>query len=97
MVSDGVVQAYAQRVNACLLGRAAASVVAREIVGTPLSELRQVAGAMRAMIEVKGPSLGGRWTDLGVLAPVHDPTARHASALLVFAALEPMIENLLGP
>lgn len=97
IVSNGAVQAYAQRVTACLLGRATASVVAREIVGTPLTELQHVAGAMRAMIETQGPTPDGRWADLAVLAPVHALKARHSSALLVFVALERVIEDLMRP
>ena len=93
-ISDGAIEAYAQRVKACLLGRATASVVAREIIGTPLTELRQVAAEMRAMLEAQGAAPVGRWADLGVLAPVHEIKARHASALLVFTALERAIEDL---
>ncbi len=93
-VSDGAIQAYAQRVSACLLGRATASVVAREIVGTPIAELRHVATEMRLMLEQQGSAPSGRWADLGVLAPVHQLTARHASVMLVFVALERALDDL---
>jgi NifU-like protein involved in Fe-S cluster formation len=87
-VSDGRVTAFAQTVKACLLGQAAASVVAREIVGSSMAEVREVGDRMRAMLKASGPAPDGRWADLGVLQPVRDVKARHASTLLVFDAVE---------
>jgi NifU-like protein involved in Fe-S cluster formation/TusA-related sulfurtransferase len=95
-VSGDKVHAYAHRVKACLFGRATAAVVAREIVGTPLAELAQVSAGMRAMLEAGGPAPGGRWGDLGALSPMRVLKARHASALLVFVALEKAIASLPG-
>ena len=93
-VSMGAIQTYAQRVNACLLGRATAAIVARQIAGTPLSELQGVTAQMRAMLAAQGPAPDGRWADLAVLAPVHELKGRHASVLLVFTALERAIARL---
>lgn len=87
-VAGGRVADYAQTVKACLLGQAAASIVAREIVGTTQSEFRAVASQMRAMLKEGGPAPAGRWADLGVLEPVRHYKARHASTLLVFEAIE---------
>lgn len=88
VVRDGVVHAYAQRIEACLLGRASASVVARTIVGATVAEVRQAAGDMRAMLSTGAPTPSGRWADLAALAPVKDLKARHSSTLLVFVAVE---------
>jgi NifU-like protein involved in Fe-S cluster formation len=85
---DGRVSAYGQTVKACLLGQAAASVMGREIIGSTPEELRQVGAAMRRMLKEQGPPPSGRWVDLGVLEPVRDYKARHASTLLVFDAVE---------
>jgi NifU-like protein involved in Fe-S cluster formation len=93
-VSGRRVAAYAQRVKACLFGKATAGVVAREIVGTPLTELQQVSADMRAMLESDGAPPGGRWSDLAALAPMRVLKARRASALLVFVALERAIASL---
>jgi NifU-like protein involved in Fe-S cluster formation len=79
---------YGQTVKACLLGQAAASVVGREIIGTTVGELREVAAAMRAMLKEGGAPPGGRWSDLAVLEPVRHYKARHTSTLLVFEAIE---------
>ena len=58
---DGdVVTDYGQTVRACLLGQTAASVMGREIVGSPAVELRAVGAAMRAMLKADGPPPSGR-------------------------------------
>lgn len=78
---------YAQVVKACLLGQASASVVAANIVGSTVEEVRRVADVMRRMLKENGPPPGGRWTDLGVLEPVREVKGRHASTLLAFEAI----------
>ncbi len=83
-----VVTGFAQNVKACLLGQAAASIVGREIIGTPLSEFRDVVGAMRRMLKENGQAPSGRWSDLSLLEPVRDYRHRHASTLLIFDAIE---------
>jgi NifU-like protein involved in Fe-S cluster formation len=82
------VSAFGQTVKACLLGQAAASIMAQNIIGSDASELRAVGAAMRKMLKDNGPPPGGRWADLAVLEPVRDFKARHASTLLVFDAVE---------
>ncbi len=90
---DGRIVDFGQQVKACLLGQATASIVAREIIGTPVSEFRVVATQMRDMLKVGGAPPGGRWADLALLEPVRDYRARHASTLLVFDALEQAISQ----
>ena len=87
-MAGATVVEFGQTVKACLLGQAAASVVGREIVGSTAAELHEVAIAMRRMLKENGPSPTGRWADLGVLEPVRDYKARHASTLLIFDAVE---------
>jgi NifU-like protein involved in Fe-S cluster formation len=82
------VSAFGQTVKACLLGQAAAAIMAQQIIGSDVRELREVGAAMRQMLKSNGPPPGGRWADLAVLEPVRDYKARHASTLLVFDAVE---------
>jgi NifU-like protein involved in Fe-S cluster formation len=82
------VSAFGQTVKACLLGQAAASIMAQQIIGSEAQELREVGAAMRKMLKSNGPPPVGRWADLAVLEPVRDYKARHASTLLVFDAVE---------
>ena len=82
------VSAFGQTVKACLLGQAAAAIMAQHIIDSDPQELREVGAAMRKMLKSNGPPPGGRWADLAVLEPVRDYKARHASTLLVFDAVE---------
>ena len=92
-LKDGRVTDYGQAVKACLLGQAAASVMAREIVGSTPDELRAVGAQMRKMLKEGGSPPAGRWADLGVLEPVRNYKARHASTLLVFDAVEQALSD----
>ncbi len=85
---------YGHTVKACLLGQAAASVVAREIVGMTGAEFRKVAAQMRAMLKDEGPPPTGKFADLAVLEPVRHYKARHASTLLVFDAVERALDEI---
>jgi len=89
-----VVAAFAHEVEACALGQASSSVMAREIIGSTPAELRQVGAEMRAMLKQDGPPPKGRWADLEVLEPVRDYKNRHASTLLTFDAVEDCLSQL---
>jgi NifU-like protein involved in Fe-S cluster formation len=85
---DARVAAFGQTVKACLLGQAAAAVMAGNVVGSTPEELREIGRTMRRMLKEAGQPPTGRWADLAVLEPVKDYKARHASTLLVFDAVE---------
>ena len=93
-LAGGKVADYGQTVKACLLGQAAASVMAREIVGSSPGELHAIAAQMRAMLKENGPPPTGRWADLAALEPVRNYRARHASTLLVFDAVEKALDEI---
>ena len=95
-VDNGVIVGFGQTVKACLLGQASASIVGREIIGTPFAEFREIAAQMRAMLKDDGPPPGGRWSDLALLEPVRPYKARHASTLLIFDAVERAIDAVEG-
>ncbi|MCH8240553.1 MAG: iron-sulfur cluster assembly scaffold protein [Proteobacteria bacterium] len=93
MVQD-VVTGYGQSVKACLLGQAASSIMARNVIGASADELREVGAVMRDMLKRGGPPPNGKWSDLEVLEPVREFKARHASTLLVFDAVEDAIAQI---
>ena len=93
-VSDGVITAYGHEISACALGQTSAAVVAREIVGTPVTEFRQVREQMHAMLKENGSPPAGKWDDLRFLEPVREYRARHVSTLLVFDAVVDAIEKI---
>jgi NifU-like protein involved in Fe-S cluster formation len=92
---DGTVTDFAHEVKACALGQAAASVMARKIVGSSTDELRRVAREMRAMLKEGGPPpQGEKWADLAALLPVRDYKPRHASTLLTFDAVVKCLDDI---
>ena len=87
-VSDGRVSEFAHEVKACALGQASSSIMARNVVGCTIEELRDVRDAVRRMLKENGdPPRSGKWADVAVLEPVRDYKARHASTMLTFEAV----------
>ena len=77
---------FAQHVQACALGQAAAAVLGENVIGATGDEIETARDAFRAMLKAGGPPPKGRFKDLAVLLPVKDYPARHASSLLAFEA-----------
>src|SRR5690606_27355360 len=63
-LKDGVIVGYGHDISACALGQTSAAVVAREIVGTTVSEFLAVRRAMHDMLKAEGPPPSGKWDDL---------------------------------
>ena len=93
VLRDGMIAEYGHEISACALGQTSAAVVAREIVGTPVAEFRQLRDRMHAMLKDNGAPPDGKWGDLRYLEPVRDYRARHMSTLLVFDAVVEAIEK----
>ncbi len=93
-VEDGVVTDFAHDVKACALGQASSSILARNVVGAGVEELRELQQTMRAMLKEGGPPPEGRFGDLKFLEPVRDYKARHASTLLTFDAVVDALERV---
>jgi NifU-like protein involved in Fe-S cluster formation len=85
-LTDGLVSAFAQEVQACALGQASAAVLGSHVIGASLEEIKAARDALRAMLKDHGPAPTGRFADLAVLEVVRDYPARHASTLLAFEA-----------
>lgn len=94
IVRDGTIVGYGHEISACALGQTSAAVVAREIVGTPVGEFRQVRDQMHAMLKQEGAPPEGKWSDLRYLEPVREYRARHVSTLLVFDAVVEALEKI---
>ncbi len=84
-----VVTDFAHDVKACALGQASSSIMARHVVGSTASELRQLRETVRKMLKENGapPAPGDKWAEIALLEPVRDFKARHASTLLTFDAV----------
>ena len=95
-VTDGRVSDFAHEVRACALGQASSAIMARNVVGASLPELRALRDCVRGMLKENGPPPKGRWADVAVLEPVRDFKARHASTLLTFEAVAKAVEKALA-
>lgn len=92
---DGdVVTDFAHDVQACALGQASSSIMARNVVGSTAEELRAVRARMLGMLKDWGPAPSGKWADLAVLEPVREYKARHASTMLTFDAVVQAIDEI---
>jgi len=94
VMADGRVVDFAQDVKACALGQAAASIMARNVIGSTGPELRALREQVRAMLKENGPPPQGKWAEIAVLEPVRDYKARHASTLLTFDATVDCVNQL---
>ena len=92
VVDDEIVD-YAHEVRACLIGKAAASLVAHTIVGLPVAEAYAGGASLRALLKEKALPTSTPWTVLEPFLPVAEVRSRHGSALLVFDALERALDE----
>ena len=86
-MQDGVVSDFAHDVKACALGQASSSIMARHVIGSNATELRELRETVRKMLKENGAPPEGKWADVALLEPVRDYKARHASTLLTFDAV----------
>lgn len=93
-VEGGRISDLALELQACALGQAAASVLAREAVGASADEIRAAREALRAMLKEEKPFPVGRFAALAALAPAHGYPARHGSVMLAFDAACAALDEL---
>ncbi len=88
----GRVADFAQTVNACALGQAAAAILGARIIGLAEEELKRGRVLLERMLkEGEMPPEDDPWAELRVLVRVRELPARHAAVLLPFdAAIEAM-------
>lgn len=94
VMAEGQVVDFAHDVKACALGQAAASIMARHVIGSTGPELRALRDQVRAMLKENGPPPNGKWADIAILEPVRDFKARHASTLLTFDATVACVDQI---
>ena len=91
---EDTVSDFAQQVQACALGQAAAAIVSQHIIGATRAEVMDARDAMRAMLKGGDYEFPARFDDLKILASVKDYPARHASTLLAIEATSEAIAAL---
>lgn len=81
-IAGGHITDFGQDVKACALGQAAASVMAKQVIGRDFSEIQAAQKQLRAMLSSDGPVPSAPFGELEVLLPARDYKNRHASILL---------------
>lgn len=92
-LSDGKIMGYGQDVKACALGQAAASILAKNVLGASISEIETTREALLNMLKNDGAAPTGRFGEFEVLTPARDYKNRHASILLSLDATLEAIQN----
>ncbi len=87
---------YGQKVRACTLGAAAASIMGRHVLGKHADELRALRETMRRMLKDDGDAPAGEWSDLALLQPARDLISRHGSIMLAFDAVSEALDEIQG-
>lgn len=95
-VEEGRISDFAHIVDADALGKAAASFLARHVIGKTYNELRVLHQVMHAMLESSGTPPTGEWAGLKMFESVRAYPARHASVLLPFDATVAALEEALA-
>ncbi len=95
VIKDGAVSEFGMEARACALGQAAASIIARNIIGAAPAALYRLRDELRAMLKENGPPPGGeRWREFAALEPVRDYPQRHASTMLAAEAVCDCLDQL---
>jgi NifU-like protein involved in Fe-S cluster formation len=81
-LEDGRIVDFAQDVKACALGQAAASLLARHVIGRTQVEVEAARDALRTMLKDGGDPPTAPWDGYEVLEPAREYRNRHASIML---------------
>ena len=96
-LADGIIEDFGQKVRACTLGAAAASMVGDKVVGRPVSELIALRNTMHDMLKNNGPAPTGEWQQLAILEAARDLVSRHGSIMLVFDGICEALREIQDP
>lgn len=84
--AEGEIADLGIQVNACALGQASASILAREAVGKTKKEIEQVRIQLGLFLSGESEDIG-QWDKMDLLAPVREHKGRHAAVLLPYDAI----------
>lgn len=96
VVEGEQISQFGQKVRACTLGAAAASIVAPKVEGKSADELRALRATMREMLKNDGPPPDGDFAELSILEPARDLISRHGSIMLIFDAIAEALDEVQG-
>ncbi|HVZ29847.1 MAG TPA: iron-sulfur cluster assembly scaffold protein [Asticcacaulis sp.] len=85
-LDGGVISEFAQEIQACALGQAAAAILSQHVIGATTQEVFAARDGLRALLKGEDVVFPERFSDLEILRSVKDFPARHASTLLALEA-----------
>ena len=93
-LEDGKVARFGQTVRACTLGQAAASVMARHVLGAAPQDLRRQREIMRKLLKEGAEPGAEAWEEIALFSPAKDFKSRHGSVLLAFDAVAKALDEI---
>ncbi|ESQ74382.1 iron-sulfur cluster assembly scaffold protein [Asticcacaulis sp. AC402] len=96
IMSADTVSDFAQEVQACALGQAAAAILSRSVIGATKDEIVAARDALRRLLKGDDTTFPKRFEDMQILTGVKDFPARHASTLLALEATVDAISDAIS-
>ncbi|CDO40140.1 iron-sulfur cluster assembly scaffold protein [Bartonella henselae] len=93
-IENDIVTDFAHEVRACVLGQAAASLLAYHIIGQTTQNLKMLREIIYHMLTEDGPPPPAPFEAFSCLQPIKDYKARHTSTLLIFDAVIDCIQQI---
>ncbi|RCL03513.1 MAG: Nitrogen-fixing NifU domain-containing protein [Candidatus Tokpelaia sp. JSC161] len=93
-MENGIITDFSQKVHACVLGQASASIMAQNIIGVSAEEIKNLKNTIRTMLEKNGPTPKRQFSAFSCLQVAKPYKTRHASIMLVFDAITDCIEQI---
>lgn len=93
-VANDIVTDFAHEVHACVLGQAAASLLASHIIGQTTQNLKMLRQTIYHMLTQDGPPPQAPFEAFFCLQPIKDYKARHTSTMLPFDAVVDCIKQI---
>ncbi len=91
-IENGMVTDFAQRLQACALGQAAAAILAGSVIGANPADIQMARDDLYAMLKQSAAPPKGRFAKLALLSDVANYPARHTSTMLAFDAVLAAVE-----
>ncbi|CAF26048.1 iron-sulfur cluster assembly scaffold protein [Bartonella quintana] len=93
-IENDIVTDFAHEVRACVLGQAAASLLAFHIIGQTTQNLKMLHETIYHMLTEDGPPPAAPFEAFSCLQPIKDYKARHTSTMLIFDAVIDCIQQV---
>ncbi|KEC55035.1 iron-sulfur cluster assembly scaffold protein [Bartonella koehlerae] len=93
-VENNIVTDFSHEVHACVLGQAAASLLAYHIIGETTQNLKMLCKVIYHMLTEDGPPPPAPFEEFSCLQPIKDYKARHTSTMLIFDAVIDCIQQI---